>query len=248
MSRGFNWASDGSGRNAKDATILISIVTAMIRQARLLSALIPIHVYLFARFTILCDCGLLQDTLVNVFHHPWYSGFSDYVGLINPYGVVWWGFYSLFSQSLSLSVLALAMLDIAVLLLVSRRVRGLPYGILVMFDFLVFYTAPVDLLIIWLLLLGIVYSPLFSLLALYAKVPFWPAPAYYLNYVIHGPLSGLTFSGSWRYFLFVTTFSIGVGLALWRFKKKGGRDWRVLLWSRVGRERSPMLREPLPER
>lgn len=244
MSNGRSCARLGSGRKAKDATILISMVTAMIRQARLLSVLIPVHVYLWARFTILCDCGLLQDTLVNVFKHPWYSGFSDYVGLINPYGVLWWGFYSLFSHSLSLSLLALATLDIAVLLLVSRRVKGLPYAVLVLLDFLVFYTAPVDLLIIWLLLLGVVYSPLFSVLALYAKVPLWPAPAYYLDYVIHGPLSGLTLNGSWRYFLFAGLWTTGITLAIMRTRKKGGWNWRNLVWSTVERGRYPAHREP----
>jgi hypothetical protein len=211
--------------------------------------LIPVHIYLIARFTILCDCGLLEDTLVNAFHHPWYSGFSDYVGLINPYGVVWWIFYSLFSQSLLLSVGSLAIVDLLVVLLVSRKIpQGTPLALIVLVDFLVFYTAPVDLLVYWLLILGIIYSPLFSLLGVYAKIPVWPAPAYYLSYVIHGPVTHLTIMGSWRYFLFATMWTMGIALSVWRYKKNGEGNWRMLLWSRVGRERCPALREPSPVR
>lgn len=119
----------------------------------------------------------------------------------------------MFAANLFLSIGALTIFDACVLWLVHGRVSTEAYLLLVAVDFLVFYTAPVDMLVFWLLTLGIVYGPLFSIAGLLTKLPLWPAPAYYLKYILHGPVSHLTLEGSWRYGLFLIMFVLGWILA-----------------------------------
>ena len=187
----------------------------MQRSRIVLFPILLFQLYKYLRFTALCDCGLLQDALVNVFKHPWYSGYSDYVGLIDPYGWPWWIFHSLFSQSLTISLGVLVIIDTTVLLTFYRTQAFGIFLIVATVDSIIWFTSPTDMLVYWILLAGIFINPLFSILAAVTKFPVF-APSLYINYVLTGPLARLTTFGSWRYGLFIIMF----GLSWWMFWKR----------------------------
>lgn len=177
--------------------------------------LILLQTYKDLRLTLLCDCGLLRDALVTAFHHPWYSGYSDYVGLIDPYGWPWWTFHSLFAVNLQTSIMALTIIDTFILLALYGFLPLKQFLVLAILDSIIWFSAPTDLLVYWILLGGILINPLFSVLAAVTKFPVF-VPSLYLNYVLSQPLSHLTIAGSWRYFLFTGMFLF----SWWTFWKR----------------------------
>ena len=190
----------------------------MMRSKLFLVPILAFQLYKYLRFTGLCDCGLLRDALVTVFKHPWYSGYSDYVGLIDPYGYPWWIFHSLFSQNLETALMWLILIDTIVLFTLYRTQALGPFLVLAVIDSIVWFTSPTDMLVLWMLFMGIFISPLFSVLAAVTKFPVG-APWYYMQYDFSHPLSHPSLQ-SWRYILFIAMFA----LSWWTFWKRRHRE------------------------